>query len=247
GGGPCLRRWETTPRGRSSSRGGPPWWPTGGRDSMSRESLRSTIHVSASAHPNQVRRGRDAASWISAAATHISAMPIVRRRPAMASLAKFAVVFCAILAGAATAIAAKSTIQVFALPEGTHPHDVAPAPDGTIWYTAQASSALGILDPQTGKSRQVPLGDGSAPHGVIAGPDGAAWITDGGLNAIVRFDPVTQKLTKFPLPAEAEDANLNTAAFDGKGRLWFTGQGGFYGRLDPGTGAMRIFQAPPGP
>src|SRR5262245_41237285 len=133
----------------------------------------------------------------------------------MAPFPKIAVALSVLLALATPAFADKSNIQVFALPEGTHPHDVAPAPDGTVWYTAQAAGALGILDPRTGKSRQVALCDGAAPHGVIAGPDGAAWITDGGLNAIVRFDPATQKLTRFPLPAEAEDANLNTAAFDG--------------------------------
>src|SRR4029450_7198866 len=79
--------------------------------------------------------------------------------------------------------------QVYDLPEGAHPHDVAPVPDGDIWYTAQNQGGLGILGPGTGKARQVPLGAGSRPHGVIQGRDGAAWITDGGLNAIVRFDP----------------------------------------------------------
>jgi streptogramin lyase len=29
------------------------------------------------------------------------------------------------------------TIQEYPVPAGTHPHDVAPAPDGTVWYTAQ--------------------------------------------------------------------------------------------------------------
>ena len=29
--------------------------------------------------------------------------------------------------------------------------------------------------------------------------------------------------------------------------LWFTGQSGIYGRLDPRTGAMRVFRAPRGP
>jgi streptogramin lyase len=30
----------------------------------------------------------------------------------------------------------------------SHPHDVAPAPDGTIWYTEQLAGYLGRLDPQ---------------------------------------------------------------------------------------------------
>jgi hypothetical protein len=38
----------------------------------------------------------------------------------------------------------------FPLPEGSGPHDVAPAPDGTVWFTAQACGALSRLDPSTG-------------------------------------------------------------------------------------------------
>ena len=73
--------------------------------------------------------------------------------------------------------------------------------------------------------REIPLGAGSAPHGVITGPDGAAWVTDGGLNAIVRVDAGDRAVTVYPAPA-IPDANLNTAAFDGDGILWFTGQNG---------------------
>ena len=134
----------------------------------------------------------------------------------------------------------------YALPAGSRPHDVAPAPDGRVWYTAQRSGALGVLDPATGETRHIPLGFGSAPHGVIVGPDGAPWITDSGLNAIVRVDPKTEAVQLFPLPAERRSANLNTAVFDQAGTLWFTGQNGIYGRLDPATGKMQVFDAPRG-
>jgi virginiamycin B lyase len=137
-------------------------------------------------------------------------------------------------------------VQVFDLPAGARPHDVAPAPGGEVWYTAQREGALGILDPATGDVVHVPLGDGSAPHGVIAGPDGAAWITDSGLNAIVRYDPATRQVTRYPLPEDTGYVNLNTAAFDGDDTLWFTGQNGFYGRLDPASGTMEVFEAPGG-
>jgi virginiamycin B lyase len=137
-------------------------------------------------------------------------------------------------------------VRWFTVPEGAGPHDVAPAPDGTVWYTAQRSGALGRLDPATRHIEQIPLGDGSAPHGVVVGPDGAPWVTDSGLNAIVRVDPATKAVRTFPLPSERANANLNTATFDGRGRLWFTGQGGVYGRLDPGTGAMEVWDAPRG-
>jgi virginiamycin B lyase len=138
-------------------------------------------------------------------------------------------------------------IDSFALPKGSGPHDVAPAPDGGVWYTAQPRGVLGRLDPDTGKTTEIALGHGSAPHGVIVGPDRAAWVTDGGLNAIVRVDPATHEVKRFPLPAERPRANLNTATFDRDGTLWFTGQGGVFGRLDPKSGAIAVFDAPRGP
>jgi virginiamycin B lyase len=137
-------------------------------------------------------------------------------------------------------------VREYDVPAGSHPHDVAPAPDGSVWYTAQGSGELGNLDLETGATRHIPLGEASAPHGVIVGPDGAPWITDGGLNAIVRVDPDTERVRRYPLPEDASFANLNTATFDDRGVLWFTGQNGIYGRLDPGAGRVETFAAPRG-
>lgn len=141
--------------------------------------------------------------------------------------------------------AAGPIIKEYPVPEGSHPHDVAPAADGGVWYTAQAQGALGHLDPRTGRTRHIPLGKDSSPHGVIVGPDGAPWITDSGMNAIVRVDPTTAKVSTFPLPIK-QYANLNTATFDRIGTLWFTGQNGYYGRVDPKTGKVEVFDAPRG-
>jgi virginiamycin B lyase len=135
------------------------------------------------------------------------------------------------------------TVTTYPVPAGSGPHDVAPAADGGVWYTAQQSGELGRLDPATGDVREVALGPGSAPHGVIVGPDGAPWVTDSGLNAIVRVDPETLAVTIYRLPASTPEVNLNTAAFDGNGILWFTGQAGYYGRLDPASGAIEVFPA----
>ena len=146
-----------------------------------------------------------------------------------------------------TAARAEYQIEAFSLPQGAEPHDVYPAPDGAVWYTAQRAGALGHLDPKTGKVDLIPLGENSAPHGVIVGPDGAPWVTDGGLNAIVRVDPQTRKVDVFKLPARNNElANLNTATFDRRGILWFTGQSGVYGVLDPRTGGIRVYDAPKG-
>src|SRR5215472_9501065 len=142
--------------------------------------------------------------------------------------------------------AAAAEVQYFNVPQGDHPHDVAPAPDGTVWYTGQRTGVLGRLDPNTGQIERIPLGRGSAPHGVIIGPDGAAWVTDGGLNAIVRVDPATREVKTWKLPNDRSRANLNTAAFDRDGTLWFTGQDGIYGKLDPKSGTVRVWKAPRG-
>ena len=146
----------------------------------------------------------------------------------------------------AASAAHAAEVRYYPVPKGSHPHDVAPAPDGTVWYTAQPKGELGRLDPKTGKTEHIALGMGSAPHGVIVGPDGAAWVTDGGQNAIVRVDPATKAVKVYPLPAGTAYTNLNTAAFDKSGVLWYTGQSGYYGSLDPKTGQVRVWDAPRG-
>lgn len=138
------------------------------------------------------------------------------------------------------------TIEAFAVPSGSRPHDVAPAHDGGVWYTAQGSGELGWLNPATGETLHIPLGAGSRPHGVIVDEDGMPWITDSGLNAIVTVDPSTHQVTVHELPADRPDTNLNTATFDGNGIHWFTGQAGVYGSLDPATGEMVVYDAPGG-
>jgi virginiamycin B lyase len=131
---------------------------------------------------------------------------------------------------------------------GAGPHDVAAAAgaNAPVYYTGQRAGVLGILDPKSGKVVDVPLGSRSAPHGVIVGPDGAAWVTDGGRNAIARVDQQTHQVKSWPLPADTGYTNLNTLTFDKKGRVWFTGQSGYYGRLDPATGDVKVWRAPRG-
>jgi len=93
-------------------------------------------------------------------------------------------------------------MRTFPVLAGAGAHDVYPALDGTVWFTAQSAGKLGRLDPSSGKSDLIALGPGAAPHGVIVGPDGTAWVTEGGQNAIARVDPATRAVTLFPLPQE---------------------------------------------
>jgi virginiamycin B lyase len=138
------------------------------------------------------------------------------------------------------------TLSVFPVQVGDRPHDVAPAATGMkVWYTAQGAGSLGLLDPLDGHIERIDLGKGSAPHGVIVGRDGAAWVTDGGRDEIQRVDAESFEITRHPIGRE--NANLNTAAFDGNGVLWFTGQNGVLGRFDPKQNIMTTADAPRGP
>ena len=62
----------------------------------------------------------------------------------------------------------------------------------------------------------------------------------------MRVDPATGAVRPYPLPDDRPAANLNTAAFDERGTLWFTGQAGVYGRLFLPTGILEVFDAPGG-
>lgn len=140
------------------------------------------------------------------------------------------------------------TMQAWPLgtPQRTGIHDVAPAPDGGVWFSAQRSGHLGWFDPGSGKVELIALGAGSSPHGVIQGPDGAAWLTDGGQQAIVRVGWPERDVRLFRLPDGTPYANLNTCAFDGDGDLWFTGQSGVIGKLARRSGAVTVHDAPRG-
>ena len=137
-------------------------------------------------------------------------------------------------------------IKYYPVAAGMGSRDVAPAPDGTIWFCGQLNGTLGRLDPRDGSFKLIDLGKRAAPHGVIIGPNGAPWVTEGGQNAIVRVDPGDHSVRLFRLPEKEAYANLNTGVFDSSGTYWFTGQSGIYGRLEPKSGDMSVFKAPRG-
>jgi len=171
-------------------------------------------------------------------------MKVVSRREALSAIGATA------LGATLPFLAAAQSTRVQSWPLKTpHPtgiHDVAPAPGGGVWFTAQASGHLGYFDPATGRTELIALGSHSAPHGVIQGPDKAAWITDGGQQAIVRVGWPDRAIKLFRLPETTPYANLNTCAFDGDADLWFTGQSGVVGKLALKTGKTTVWDAPRG-
>jgi virginiamycin B lyase len=168
-----------------------------------------------------------------------------RRIPVKEDMMVRTLIVLAVLASTASALKA-AEMKFYQLPSGATPHDVAPAADGTVWISAQGDGFAGRFDPKTGKLEKIPLGPGAAPHGVIVGPDGNAWLTEGGQNAIARVDAATKEVKLYPLPAAFARANLNTLVFDKSGIVWFTGQNGVHGRVDPKSGKVDAWSSPRG-
>lgn len=133
------------------------------------------------------------------------------------------------------------TVVEYRLPRpGAFPHDPAVASDGTVWYTDQANSFIGRLDPASGKITDWPTPTPkSGPHGLLVAPDGAIWYTANSAGHIGRLDPATGRIKEYELPAEARDPHTPVLRGD---MLWFTAQrANLIGRLDTKTGEVKLF------
>src|SRR5207244_5247495 len=99
------------------------------------------------------------------------------------------------------------TVVEYPLPRPkAFPHDPAVGRDGIVWYTDQANSYIGRLDPETGKVTDYPTPTAvSGPHGIIVAPDGAVWYTANFKGRLGRLDPATGAIKEYLLPAEARD------------------------------------------
>ena len=150
----------------------------------------------------------------------------------------------ALLLALAASVASAQTPTYFSVTAGAHPHDVAATrePGGPVYYTAQMTGKLGILDPATGKVDEVPLGRNSAPHGVVVGPDGAPWITDGGQNAIVRVDPATGDVRAWRAPRGTGPYGITTTP---SGDIYYASLAGSHiARIDVETGEATVIEPP---
>ena len=57
---------------------------------------------------------------------------------------------CARFRGVAGTATRAAEMTFYQLPSGAYPHDVAPAPDGTVWISGQRQGFAGRFDPKTG-------------------------------------------------------------------------------------------------
>ena len=137
-------------------------------------------------------------------------------------------------------------VREYPVPSGTRPHDVAPARDGGVWYTAQALGRARLARPE---DRQV------AAHRARERLGAARRHRRAGRSAVDhRRRAERDRARRSPhaegpsLPASGEQWLREPQHGDlrPRGVLWFTGQSGIYGRLDPKVGKVRVFRAPRG-
>jgi streptogramin lyase len=107
-------------------------------------------------------------------------------------------------------------------------------PDGNLWFTEGASSAIGMINPTTHaiSSFATPTAS-SNPQGITAGPDGNLWFTEWWGYNIGMINPTTHAISEIKVPKVKgilTHPNAITAGPDGN--LWFTEfYGGGIGRI----------------
>jgi len=125
------------------------------------------------------------------------------------------------------------------------PHTPVFDSQGILWFTVQVANMVGRLDPKTGKIelKEVPTKD-ARPYGIQINRKGVPFFCEFGTHKMASIDPKTMQITEYPLPQSARPRRI---AIDADDRVYFTDyQGGNLGRLDPASGAVKMWPSPGG-
>jgi virginiamycin B lyase len=143
-------------------------------------------------------------------------------------------------------------------------HDIAVAPDGSIWAVDTGGDRLWRLDPRTAERREIriPTGDSKvggvfhgtgflqspgmeakvAPHSLQFAPDGTLWVTLCLGNKVGHFDPHTGQ---WHIYVQKDGLYPHTLRIDRNGRVWYTlAVSNGVGMINPATGEQRVFHLP---
>lgn len=137
-----------------------------------------------------------------------------------------------------TKAVAAAAVRVITLDGPAQPQQLVHG-DGVLWFSAPRLAAIGRVALDSGDVSYVSLGNGAKPKGLTLGPNGKLYACDGANDVIHQYDPATGDVVRHGMPA-GQFVDVGTAAFDGGGRLWFTGVTGFYGSLDPVSGEIEV-------
>jgi len=125
------------------------------------------------------------------------------------------------------------------------PHTAVFDAQGILWFTVQVGNMVGRLDPKTGKIelKTAPTKD-ARPYGIQVNSKGVPYFCEFGTNKMAKLDPQTMEITEYPLAEGVRPRRIAIAADDS---VYFTDyQKGHLGRLDPASGAVKMWASPGG-
>ncbi|MEO5861597.1 MAG: Calx-beta domain-containing protein [Burkholderiales bacterium] len=136
--------------------------------------------------------------------------------------------------------AAVSITETAVTTAGSEPTGVARGSDGSIWFTQQAASKIGRLNPATGAiTGEFPTDTPDAgPSGIVATASGFLWFTEENVDRIGRIDS-SGNIDEFGAGVITSGSRPNAIAVGPDGFLYFTEfSGGKLGRVDPATNSV---------
>jgi virginiamycin B lyase len=125
------------------------------------------------------------------------------------------------------------------------PHTAVFDAQGILWFTVQVGNMVGRLDPKTGKIelKSAPTKD-ARPYGIQINSKGIPFFCEFGTNKLAKIDPHTMEIKEYPLVEGTRPRRLAIASDDA---VYFTDyEGGNLGRLDPVSGAAKMWSSPGG-
>ncbi|HEV7584664.1 MAG TPA: hypothetical protein VGO14_02685 [Solirubrobacteraceae bacterium] len=127
---------------------------------------------------------------------------------------------------AATAAPAGTITELSAgLPVGSAPEEIAPGPDGNLWFVDGGTTAVGRITPAGGVSEfSAGLGSGHDPNAIAPGPDGNVWFTDETSTGAIGQVTPGGTITEFSAGLKPGSAPSFIAPGP-DGNLWFTDRG----------------------
>ena len=154
-----------------------------------------------------------------------------------ASAARFIALTTLLWNVASTAVAVTITEANIAT-ANSQPSGVTNALDNAIWFTEEAASKIGRVNPTTGAiTNEYPTLTGNSGPTGITSLDGFIWFTEQRANRIGRINVVTEEVEEFPTGIAG--ALPNSIAAGPGGVLYFTDKGSSkLGRVDAATGGV---------
>lgn len=136
------------------------------------------------------------------------------------------------------------TFEVVLLQASSLPFALAMDHDGTIWYTATGTGAIGSINPSTNTTTEIPISTTlQSPEAILFDGDGAIWVAEHAGQAITRIDPILHSVKRVAAPDQ------NSLPFgmtlDMYGNIWFAQHVTDYlGVYDPANGDLTQVMVP---